>query len=163
VSGDSAGGNLAAAVALLARDRGGPPLRAHLLFYPNIGNATDTASWKALGSSGFPSTADMDRALRLYLRPGGATALDPLVSPLRADLHALPPGLVVVGGQDPLKDEGHAYADKLRAAGVQSGYLEYPGAIHGFVQFFKNRKENASGEEALDTAGAFLRARFAAP
>jgi acetyl esterase len=161
VSGDSAGGNLAAAVALLARKRSGPRLSALLLLYPNVGNSTETGSWKALGTGGFPTIVGMHEALDRYLPANGPTPLDPLVSPLQADLHGLPPALVIVGGRDPLKDEGHAFAEKLRAAGVTSGYIEYPGAIHGFVQFYKDRTHNPLGEEALKTGAGFLQSRLA--
>jgi acetyl esterase len=161
VSGDSAAARLPPALAAMLRDRGGPQLRAQLLLYPNVGNAMDTDSWRVLGGGHFPTVVDMQRALQFYLAEGAATARDPRVSPLEGDLRGLPPTLVITAGNDPLKDEGRAYALKLRAAGGQAGFVEYPDAAHGFVQFFKNRTANPLGEEAIDLGAAFLRGRLA--
>ncbi len=126
VAGDSAGGNLSAALCQLLRERAGPRLLAQLLLYPNVGNSRDTISWQTLGTKSFPTIESMQRVLRLYLPAGGPGVDDPLVSPLRGDLRGLPPGLVLVGGSDPLKDEGRAYADKLRTAGVEAGFSNFP-------------------------------------
>lgn len=136
VGGDSAGGNLAAAVALMARDRGGPPLRCQLLIYPVTAPAAGPAS------PAFPSYAEnadgylltrgaMEWFWEHYLADAG-DAKNPYASPLHADnLAGLPPALVVTCGFDPLRDEGRAYAEKLREAGVQVATVHFDDMIHG--------------------------------
>jgi acetyl esterase len=132
VAGDSAGGNLAAVVCLLARDRSGPSLAAQVLVYPN----TDYRG-------GTPSMRDNDdpalfnrRSVAWYWGHYLSTpddGLDPLVSPLLAeDLTGLPPALVITAEYDPLRDEGEAYAERLRAAGVPVQATRYDGMVHGF-------------------------------
>jgi acetyl esterase len=133
VVGDSAGGNLAAVVALLARDQGGPPLRFQVLIYPVIDPNFDTPSYLA-NAQGYMLTREAMRYYwREYLGPEGDPS-DWRASPLRAaDLTNLPPALVITTEFDPLRDEGRAYADRLREAGVPVEFHEYPGMVHGFI------------------------------
>lgn len=133
VAGDSAGGNLAAAVALMARDRGAPALAHQLLIYPVTEHGFTTRSYTENGGPGGFLTLDaMRRFWSEYL--GGRDAGDaPLATVLRRDdLDGLPPATVVVAEYDPLRDEGAAYAAKLAAAGVPVGLIDAEAMIHGF-------------------------------
>ncbi|MFJ8442117.1 alpha/beta hydrolase [Kitasatospora griseola] len=132
VGGDSAGGNLAAALTLAARERGGPALCHQLLVYPNTDHAADT-----------PSVREHDDPLLFNRRSVAwywghyladpADGADPLASPLRAaSLAGLPPATVITAEYDPLRDEGEAYAHALRAAGVPVELRRYDGMPHGF-------------------------------
>jgi len=135
VGGDSAGGNLAATVALLARDAGGPALAFQLLIYPATDQRMGTASHQRNGQ-GYLLTADSIRYFRGNYLPNERDWSDWRASPLLAKSQAnLPPALVITAGFDPLVDEGRAYADKLRAAGVEVAYREYPDMVHGFILF----------------------------
>src|SRR5579871_658579 len=132
VGGDSSGGNLAAATALMARDRGGPGLAFQLLVYPMTDTAMDTASYRENADGYFLTRADMIWFFDHYL-PRAADRTHPYAAPLRAsDLRGLPPAAVVTAEFDPLRDEGEAYAAKLRAAGVPAKHTRYAGMIHGF-------------------------------
>ncbi len=159
VGGDSAGGNLAAAVALLARENGGPSLVHQLLIYPVTDYNLNTSSYLA-NATGFMLTREAMRFYwKLYLR-SDADGDDPRASPLRAPaLNGLPPALVITAEFDPLLDEGRAYADRLRAAGVPVTYSEYAGMIHGFVT---SAGVLDQGKAAVAEAGAALRAAFSA-
>lgn len=160
VGGDSAGGNLAAAVALVARDRGGPDIRFQLLVYPVTNYAFDTASYRDNATGYLLTTDSMKWFWDHYLRDESDGA-DPLASPLRAsDLTRLPPALVITAEFDPLRDEGEAYAGRLRAAGVRVTATRYDGQIHGF---FSMPGIFPASRKALDEAGAALRAALAAP
>src|SRR5438874_2737839 len=122
VGGDSAGGNLAATVALLARDAGGPALAFQLLIYPATDQRLATASHERNGQ-GYLLTRDAIQYFRRAYLPNEKDWVDWRASPLLAKSHAkLPPALVITAGYDPLLDEGRAYADKLRAAGVGVAY-----------------------------------------
>ncbi|MGW2482001.1 alpha/beta hydrolase [Streptomyces sp. NPDC001571] len=132
VAGDSAGGNLAVAAALLARDRHGPPLALQALAYPALDAARDTASYRANAHGYYLTATHLRWFWEQYLGPGGDGG-HPLASPLRADLAGLPPAHVVTAGCDPLCDEGRAYVRALRAAGVEAVDDHCPGMFHGFV------------------------------
>ncbi|MFT3810969.1 MAG: alpha/beta hydrolase [Micropepsaceae bacterium] len=133
VAGDSAGGNLAAAVALQAKLKGGPQLKYQVLFYPVTQARADTASMHDLATGYFLEKASMDWFCDQYLE-AGADVNDPRVSPLAArDVSGVAPAYVMVAGFDPLKDEGKAYAQKLKSAGVAVDYVEYESMIHGFL------------------------------
>jgi len=133
VGGDSAGGNLATVVALIARDGGGPRLAMQTLIYPATDMAADTPSHLRYGE-GHLLTRDAILWFRgNYLRDASDEA-DWRASPLKAaDLSRLPPAYVITAGFDPLVDEGRAYADRLQAAGVPVTYECFEGMIHGFV------------------------------
>ena len=135
VGGDSAGGNLAATVALLARDAGGPVLAFQLLIYPATDQRMGSASHERNGQ-GYLLTADAIRYFRRNYLPNERDWSDWRASPLLAKSHAsLPAALLVTAGYDPLVDEGRAYADKLRAAGTKVEYREFPDMVHGFILF----------------------------
>jgi acetyl esterase len=132
VGGDSAGGNLATVTALMARDRGGPPLAAQILLYPMITPDFSTESYRRFGRGYYNPEA----ALRWYWDqyvPADDHRTHPYASPLHADLRNLPPAAVVIAGHDPLRDEGVAYAEALHAAGVPTVVRHFEGGIHGFM------------------------------
>jgi acetyl esterase len=132
VGGDSAGGNLAAAVALLARERGEPDLAYQLLLYPACDAAMDTASYEQNGAGFLLDAEWMEWFWRHYL--AGRDGADPYASPLRApDLRGLPPAFVATTEFDPLRDEGEAYAARLADAGVQVQLDRIAGQIHGIA------------------------------
>jgi acetyl esterase len=134
VGGDSAGGNLAAVTALLARDRGGPPLAFQLLVYPAVDLLLSFPSMRDNGEGYGLTARAMEWFADHYLSAGGDPK-DPMVSPVyAADLCRLPPALIVTAELDPLRDEGETYATRLREAGVPVTLSRYEGQIHGFVQ-----------------------------
>ena len=131
--GDSAGGNLAAAVAIAARDRQGPPLAAQLLIYPVTDFNFTTGSYQENGDRYLLTKGSMQWFWAHYL---GAQDLgkDPFACPARADnLVGLPPTFIATAEFDPLRDEGEAYAANLRAAGVHVTAKRYDGMLHGFA------------------------------
>jgi acetyl esterase len=129
VAGDSAGGNLAAVVAQHLHAAGGPALRAQILIYPATELGMTFPSIKENGE-GYLLTEETMRWFMGHYRP---VVDDPKASPLLTkDLSGLPPALVITAEFDPLRDEGEAYADKLRAAGVSVTQTRYDGMIHGF-------------------------------
>lgn len=133
VGGDSAGGNTAAAVAQLARDRGGPSLIHQFLAYPVTNYSFETDSMEENAEGYFLTKADMEWFWDLYLR-NDIDGLNPYASPLQArDLTGLPPATVVTAGFDPLRDEGQAYVDRLQNAGVEVEHNHYNGAIHDTI------------------------------
>ncbi len=132
VGGDSAGGNLAAVTALMARDRGGPSLRAQLLLYPVIAADFDTESYRLFGTGFY----NPEPALRWYWDqyvPELQDRSHPYAVPLHGDLAGLPPAVLVTTGHDPLRDEAFAYAQALTDAGVAVTRCDFDGAVHGFM------------------------------
>jgi acetyl esterase len=137
VAGDSAGGNLAAVVSQQAALAGDALPACQVLIYPAVDFALDTPSHVDLADAHIIPRDRIEWYATQYLRPG-ADRLDPRASPLRAaDLSGQPPTLVITAGFDPLRDEGHAYAERLRAAKVEATDHEYPGQIHAFVSLTK--------------------------
>ena len=135
IGGDSAGGNLTAAVALMARERAGPPLAFQVLIYPVLDLASESASRKENGEGYFLTAAGMTWYEEQYLRDD-ADRKNVLASPLLAgDLAGLPPALVVTAEYDPLRDEGEAYGRRLTEAGVPATVSRYDGMFHGFLAF----------------------------
>jgi acetyl esterase len=133
VGGDSAGGNLAATVAIMARDAGGPAIAYQLLIYPSVDQRGGTASRAMYGSGYVLSHDEIVWFHAQYLATDDDKA-DWRASPLLAKSHAdLPPAYVVVAGCDGLRDEGLAYAAELRLAGVPVSVREWPGQVHGFI------------------------------
>lgn len=131
VAGDSAGGNLAASVALRARNGAGPAIAAQALVYPATDFSTFRPSFDANGE-GYLLTADAIRWFTAqYL--GDHDPADPGASPLLNDLAGLPPAVVATAEFDPLHDEGRAYAEALADAGVPVEHLDFPGLVHGFM------------------------------
>ena len=134
VGGDSAGGNLAGVVSLLARDRGGPRLKFQLLIYPLVDFNDQSASMSQFGQGDYFLTMEgMDWFKKSYLASEDA-AREPSASPINAtDFRGLPPAMVITAECDPLRDQGEAYARKLEAAGVQVELKRYEGMIHPFL------------------------------
>ncbi len=131
VGGDSAGGNLAAATTLLARDNG-PALAGQLLVYPNTLYGSDTISMRNGDDPYLFNKTSVGWYWDHYLADS-ADGLNPLASPLLAESHAnLPPALVITAEYDPLRDEGEYYAEKLHAADVPTTLSRYDGMVHGF-------------------------------
>ena len=158
VGGDSARGTLAAVVALMARDRGGPRFVYQLLIYPN----TD---YYRPGTCSFVENANGYSLTRVFIIwqwnhyvEREADALNPYASPLRApDLTGLPPALVQTVEFDPLRDEGELYVARLREAGVPVMHTRYNQAIHGFVLMAEviNQAKTAIAEGAAGLRAAF--------
>lgn len=158
VGGDSAGGNLAAVVALKARDESGPELVFQWLVYPATDFTADTTSIRENGEGYLLTKASIDWCKEQYL-PGDGVATDPYASPaLASDLGGLPPAFVLTAEYDPLRDEGAGYADRLAAAGVQVDYRCYDGMVHGFMRMGalvgRAHEAMAEGAEALRDAFA---------
>jgi acetyl esterase len=155
VGGDSAGGNLAAVVALMARDKGGPQPVFQLLVYPVTDGTLTSESYKANGEGYFLTSSGMRWFWDLYA-PGTARS-HPYASPLAAESHTgLPPALVITAEFDPLRDEGNAYARALEAAGATVKLRCFDGQIHGF--FGMAELCGPTAMEAIDDAAAALRA-----
>jgi acetyl esterase/lipase len=156
VGGSSAGGNLAAAVALMARDRGGPHIAFQLLVYPATRRELDTNSHRQFASDNYYilSRADMEWFWNHYLE-SPADAANPYACPDRAaTLKGLPPALVITAEFDPLRDEGEAYAARLREDGVPSVLKRYSGVTHGF---FGMPMQVDQAKHAIEEAAAALR------
>jgi len=158
VGGDSAGGNLAAVTALMARDRGGPALRYQLLVYPVTDFAFDTPSYGE-NAEGYFLSRDMMRWFWEQYLPDPARGGEAYASPLRAsDLSGLPPGLCITAEYDPLRDEGERYAARAREAGVDLQTSRYDGMFHGFLAMAAQLN---AAREAIAESGAALRAALA--
>jgi acetyl esterase len=155
VAGDSAGGNLAAVVTLMARDRRGPELSYQVLIYPVTDYNFDRDSYRLDGSGIFLSAATMRWFWDHYLNDA-AEGAHPHASPLRSQsLAGLPPALVITAEFDPLRDEGEAYAAALSDAGVATQVHRYDGMPHWFVQMAMILP---AGKEAIAEIAAALRA-----
>ncbi len=160
VCGDSAGGNLSAVVAQMARDRGGPQIAYQILIYPNVDAdpAFQTDSRTLFGNGDyFLSHDDIIWIIGMYV-PQGANLASPYLSPLRAgSLASLPPALVITAGCDPLRDEGRMYAERLAAAGVPAELKCFETTIHGFVSM---SGAIDAGKEALALIASRLRSQL---
>jgi acetyl esterase len=157
VMGDSAGGNLAAVLAQRAATEGAPALALQALVYPVTACDLDTASYHENASGFFLERATMEYFWRAYTS-GGADPLDPRLSPLRAaDLRGVAPAIVITAELDPLRDEGEAYAEALRRAGVAVEHARYDGMIHGFLMM---PAAIDAGQRAIDQVAAALRRAF---
>ncbi|MBO6677042.1 alpha/beta hydrolase [Parvibaculum sp.] len=133
VAGDSAGGNLAAAVCLRAKAEKGPEIAFQLLIYPVTDAPRGTQSYKNFAEGYFLEAEGMDWFWNHYVLAAGADPKNPYAAPLRAEsLSGLPPAYIVTAGFDVLRDEGKAYAEALKKAGVEVEYVNYEGMIHGF-------------------------------
>lgn len=158
VGGDSAGGNLAAVVARLLRDRQEHPLVYQLLVYPVTNYDFSTASYQE-NAAGYGLTKNGMKWFWDHYLQADADGRHPHASPLLAlDLQGLPPALVITAEYDPLRDEGESYAACLREAGVAVQATRYDGMIHGF---FTLGGALDQGKEAIDEAAQALRAAFA--
>lgn len=131
VCGDSAGGNLAAVVALMARDRGGPAIAFQALIYPVTSLEFDTPSYEE-NAAGYLLTADTMRWFRDHYVPREQDRREPYASPALAPDHSgLPPAFIATAEFDPLRDEGENYGELLNEAGVTATVKRYDGQIHG--------------------------------
>jgi len=159
VGGDSAGGNLATVMALVARDRKGPRLALQVLIYPVTDHDLDTRSYVE-NATGYVLTREGMRWFWNHYLAREAQGREPYASPLRASsLAGLPPALVITAEYDPLCDEGEAYAARLRDAGVPVTLTRYPGMFHGFVRM-TNILDKA--RTALDEIASSVQKAFAA-
>jgi acetyl esterase/lipase len=162
VAGDSVGGNMTAALTLMAKQRGGPRLAAQVLFYPVTDAAFDTGSYREFAEGYYLRRDGMqwfwDQYTTDEAQRGEITA-----SPLRAtteQLAGLPKALVITAEADVLRDEGEAYSRKLREAGVDVSATRYEGIVHDFVMLDALRGTNAAGA-AISQAVEYLRAVLA--
>jgi acetyl esterase len=134
VAGNSVGGDMTAALTLMTKDRNGPKIAYQVLLWPATDAGVDTESYHAFGSGRFLARAFMKYGWDRYA-PDAETRNNPYASPLRAtpdQLRGLPPALVITAENDPLRDEGEAYARKLKEAGVSVDAVRYEGTIHDF-------------------------------
>ncbi len=157
VAGDSAGGNLAAVVALMARDRRGPALRHQLLIYPVANHDFGTPSYEE-NKQGYLLSREMMRWFWNHYLARPEDGENPYASPLRAASFAgLPPAHVITAEYDPLRDEGEALAARLQQAGVPTTHVRYDGMFHGF---FSMSAMLDAGKRAVAEAAAAVRAKL---
>ncbi|AKK27793.1 alpha/beta hydrolase [Mycobacterium sp. EPa45] len=157
VVGDSAGGSLAAAVALAARDHRGPRICAQVLLYPGLDRDMGAASITSMPDAPMLRHDDILYMHELADR-GAGSPHDPYQIPAyAADLAGLPPAVVVTAECDPIRDWGERYAGRLREAGVQTTITRYPGMYHGFMM---RSDTTARGRLAVAEIGALLRTKF---
>ena len=157
IAGDSAGGNVAAVAARLLRDEARPPCLQWLIF-PATDLAFDSPSYKSCGE-GFMVTRTAMEWFRGHYLNDPSEIDDPRASPLRpSDLSGVAPALIFTNGIDPLRDEGHAYADRLAAAGVRTIHREFDSLIHGFIGL---RGAIQAAARAMDDMVAGLRHELA--
>lgn len=164
VAGNSVGGNMSAALTLMTKDRHGPKISYQVLLIPATDASVDTASYLDFASGRFLARAFMKYGWDLYA-PDAKTRDNPYVSPLRAsidELRGLPPALVITAENDPLRDEGEAYARKLKAAGVSVDAVRYDGTIHDFV-LLNALRHVPSTEAAIDQASEGIRRHLSLP
>jgi acetyl esterase/lipase len=158
IAGNSVGGNMAAALSLMTKDRNGPKISYQVLLIPATDASVDTASYHEYGIGRFLARAFMKYGWDLYA-PDAKTRDNPYVSPLRAGidrLKGLPPTLVVTAENDPLRDEGEAYARKMKEAGVTVDAVRYNGTIHDFV-LLNALRHVPSTEAAIEQVNEGLR------
>jgi acetyl esterase len=159
VAGDSVGGNMTTAITIMAKQRGGPHIAAQLLYYPVTNASFDTGSYQQFATHYWLTRQGMQWYWDQYTTDPAARA-QITASPLRAslaDLAGLPPAMIIVGEADPLRDEGEAYAAKLRQAGVPVTAVRYQGIIHDFVMVNAMRDTHAA-LAATAQGGEFLHA-----
>ena len=156
IGGDSSGGNLAAVIALMARDQDNPKLAFQLMMFPATDFQLNTPSMEELGE-GYNVTKQQMIWIRNNYLPNQADWTNPLASPLLApDLSGLPPALIIYAEYDPLRDDAEEYATRLKEAGVSVKASRYDGMIHDFPDLFEE-----PGNRALDEIASALHAAFA--
>lgn len=160
VVGDSAGGSLAAAVALAARDHGGPRIAVQVLLYPGLDRDMGAVSITSMHDAPMLRHDDIVYMHELADRGVAPPRSSYQVPAYAEDLSGLPPAIVVTGECDPIRDWGERYADRLRDAGVQITVTRYPGVYHGFLM---RSDTTARGRLAIAEIGGLLRAKFAHP
>jgi acetyl esterase len=162
VAGDSTGGNIAAAVTLLSKQRGGPPILYQALLYPVTDAGCETKSYAQFAGGPWLTRAAMQWFWESYA-PDRGDRWKITASPLRATrdhLVGLPPALVITGEYDVLRDEGEAYARRLAEAGVRVVAVRYVGAIHDFM-LLNAMADSPAARSAVELAGTMLRSAFA--
>ncbi|WP_421378078.1 alpha/beta hydrolase [Bacillus salacetis] len=158
VAGDSAGGNLATVVCLLAKEKGGFSISKQVLLYPvtDSFNPEKYDSYRENGSGYFLTLENIGLFSKLYVQ-NEEYAFHPHAAPMNAeDLSGLPPALIITAEYDPLRDEGELYAEKLKDAGVPVTVRREEGQIHGFFNFFSMMDSKGDIEEVYETIGSFL-------
>jgi acetyl esterase len=144
ICGDSAGGNLSAAVCLAARDRNGPKIAVQILIYPCLTDGCDTPAYGVHAETPGLTAASMHTYWDWYLAGQTRPCTEPYAVPLKAsDLSGLPPAFVHIAEIDPLADDGRTYADMLMAAGVETQFRCADGMIHGFLRCRLQGKDSA--------------------
>ena len=156
VGGDSAGGNLAAVTALMARDRDGPNLAAQLLLYPVLAADFDNESYRLFGHGYYNPKPAMQWYWDQYV-PVATDRCHPYAAPGNADLDGLPPTVLVVAGHDPLRDEALDYAVALTGAGVPVTRVQFDGAIHGFMTMPTLKIAQDARQQACAKLGIVIR------
>ncbi len=155
VGGDSAGGNLGAACALMARDKNGPKIKYQYLIFPMLDTDFDTASYLANSEDPFLTRDDCIYYWRSYLQDD-VDSPDAYAAPMRAaDLSNLPPAYILTAEHDPLADDGERYGERLIKAGVPTTIRQAPGTIHGFI---RARFISKIAEQEVETLGKAIRA-----
>jgi len=161
VAGDSVGGNMVAAVTILAKQRGAPKIGHQLMFYPVTDASFDTGTYRQFADGPWLTRNAMKWFWDAYA-PDQSRRNEPTASPLRAtveQLRGLPPALLITDENDVLRDEGEAYAHKLTEAGVQVTAVRYLGTVHDFM-LLNGFTEDPAPRAAIAQATAFLRAAF---
>ena len=156
--GDSAGGNLSAAVSLMARDQNGPHITCQVLIYPSTNiSELNTQSWSYFANDFNISKEDMEKYISLYI-PRKEDRKNPYASPLLAkDFSKLPNTLVIIAEIDPLRDEGEAYGNKLKETGIKTDIIRFNGVTHGFITMDKITDK---ADKALNQISSYLQNEF---
>jgi len=161
VGGKSAGGNLAAALALLARNRDGPPISHQVACVPVLDRPRSTDSYVENGEGYGLARADLEWCWNHYLG-NRVDEYNPCAAPLQArDLSGLPPATIVTGGFDPVRDDGVAYAHRLREAGIDVDHHQYPDMTHGITSSVYYHENVGRTREAIRDVAGSLRDAFA--
>jgi acetyl esterase len=158
VVGDSAGGNFSTVVSMMSRDKGGPRITCQVLVYPSTNIfELNSMSWSYFANGLNISREEMENYISLYI-PKKEDRKNPYASPLFSkDLNGLPPALVITAELDPLRDEGEAYAKKLKDAGIDVVNTRYKGVTHGFINMDHISIE---GDKALIQISLYLQKQF---
>lgn len=158
LAGDSAGGNLALALALLTNDRNlDVNITAIISMYPVTTYFTGTNSFEELGVDYFPQTDVMKKFTRYYMGEEELLLKNPFISPLYADLSGLPPVLLQIGEKDPLKDQVKLFSEKLNKYNVTNEFILYQEVGHGFIQYFKAEENKVEGGKAMEKIQEFIK------
>jgi acetyl esterase len=158
VAGNSVGGNMAAVLAMMAKDRGSPKIRFQLLFWPATDANFETDSYRAFATGRFLPRAFMEFGWNIYA-PDAKTRKERYAAPLQASveqLRGLPPALIQTAGNDVLRDEGEAYGRKLDEAGIDVVSTRYTNQIHDFA-LLNGIRDVPSTQDALDQASEAFR------
>lgn len=153
VGGDSAGGNLAAGVSILARDEGEDFIKQQILIYPVVNFVTPSPSIYEFGEGYWILDLEIMRWFTEQYLPSREDAMNPLASPIFANLENLPPALVITAEYDPLRDEGEMFGHMLKKAGVEASVVRYNGVLHGFVNYYPVLK---AGRDAINQIAALI-------